>query len=56
MTADLDAVAGLPVVVGCVDDPGRQPQHPLLDLVQDGQVGARATAPGCGDCHPTLPA
>ena len=38
MTADLDTVASLPVVVGCVDDPGREPQHPLLDLVQDGRV------------------
>ena len=40
MTADLDAVAGVALVVGGVDDPGRQPQHALLDVLQDRGVVA----------------
>ena len=35
MPADLDPVAGVAVVVGRVDDPGREPEHALLDLEQD---------------------
>ena len=45
MAADLDAVAGVAVVVGGVDDAGRQPQHALLDFLKNGQVSARAVGP-----------
>ena len=36
--ADLHPVAGVPVVVGRVHDPGGEPQHPPLDLVEDVEV------------------
>ena len=54
MAADLDAVAGVAVVVGRVHDPGRQPQHALLDLLKNGQVSARAAGSGLGNCHAAL--
>ena len=40
MAPDLDPVAGGAVVVGGVDDPHRQPQDALLDLVEDVEVDA----------------
>jgi hypothetical protein len=56
VAADLDAVAGVAIVVGGVDDAGRQPQHPLLNRVQDGQVGTGADSgrPGPAVCHCAL--
>jgi hypothetical protein len=54
MAANLDAIAGVTVVVGRIDDTGRQPQDALLDLVEDGQIGAHAAGPGCGDYHSAL--
>jgi hypothetical protein len=51
MAADLDAVAGVPVMVGGVDDAGRQPQHAPLDRVQDIGVGGGLGHPRCGVGH-----
>ena len=57
VAAHLDAVAGVPVVIGGIHDPGRQPQHALLDLGQDGQADARAAVPGGACGHPaSMPA
>jgi hypothetical protein len=39
VAADLDAVAGVAVMVGRVHDPGGQPQDALLDLVQHLRAG-----------------
>ena len=41
MAADLDAVPGLAVAVGGVDDAYREPQHAPLDLLQHVQIHAR---------------
>ena len=38
VTADLDAAGVRPIVIRVVDHPHRQPQHPLLDLLDRGDV------------------
>ena len=48
MPADLDAVPGIAVVIGRVDDPGGQPQDPLLDPGEDVQIDLLGTAHGHG--------
>jgi hypothetical protein len=41
VSTDLDAGPGLPDAVGVVHDRRRQPQHALLDAVEDGEIELR---------------
>ena len=54
MPADLDAVTGVAVVVGGVHDAGGQPQHALLDGVQDIEAGVGAVDHRRGVGHAAL--
>ena len=54
VAADLDAVAGVAVVVGGVDDAGGQPQDALLDGVEDIGVGVGPGHPRRGVGHAAL--
>src|SRR5262245_29288404 len=54
VATDLQTVASVTIMVGSVHDAGRQPQHALLNGVQNGQVGARSGKPCRGAHHPAL--
>ncbi len=56
MPANLDPVARLPVVVRRVHDPRREPEHSLLDLLQDGRVVSDRGRRGGHVLHDGLPA